>query len=719
MTRLAAVYGQGALYLVGPFARALRGIRSRGVEVDLSPDENLSGDARAAFDSLRERLEREAYPYADLLLQYGGDNQGPDPELVPLLRHLARLPDMPAVTLTTPSVFFRHMEQDLGDRIPVIRGVIADPWNLRLSPQPVGLKQCRSAQRLVAPAESRLAALAADAPPAAGPALAEIRWNLQLYADHTCGLSEWGWEKTFERAGRNCRSGAFDRYRLSWATKRFYGECAWRGAAELDRVLRQRLAGGLASAEEALLVWNQTAYARGGIAEFYRGRGQPGLTAIRDAETGAEIPFRCLGPSRYALLAPPAPGFGWRLLVGEPGPAPAVPALHPASAAFTLENERFAFAFDAAGSLRSIRDLASGAERLDPAAAFGFGDVVYQVLNDVPYGVEQAGMSREWRPETLPIRTERVEVEDAAPVFRRVIAHRAIAGPAGRIGIRCEYRLPATGANVEVRVRVDKPESAAKEALHVYFPFAGRGQGFRFDQNIGSVSPSTDLAPGAMQDLFLCASWCGVETGSDLEALLACPDAPVVQLGGIRIGRWDETLPFRASTGHVACLLYHNLLNTDCPVWQDVLDEFRFIACFESVETGAAGPWRWAVGVSQPPLVQAAAPAGDPALAARAPSNGVVLELSSPDIRLLTVRRIAAGLEVTVENCAEHEARVNLRSGFEVSRAMLCTLGGEELRSCECSFGAVSVSLEPLQVAVLRLAVPVSAAAAENNTRGF
>jgi hypothetical protein len=702
MERLAAVYGQGTLYLVNPFAAAFRGVRGRGVELDLpaaGDEDEIAPDALKTYAELADRLRAEGYRGNEFMLQYGGDNRGPDAELVPLLARINRIEHMPEVVLTTPSLFFEKVEHELGDAIPVVRGVMTDPWNLRANPQPAGLKRYRAAQRLASAVELHTALAHVPAAETV-PALADANWNMQLYADHTCGLSEWGWEKVFaDELG--CRAPAFDRYRESWASKRFYAESALRTLEELDRVTRQRIGGGLAHADGALIVWNRTAYRQAGSAEVYLGRGAPPLEGVRDAESGEPVPFRPLGPARYAVDVPPVPGGGWRILERCGGTRPQAPELRQVSEETRIAAGDTEFVFDKGGALRAVTAGASGRNLLDCSAEYGLGDVVYHMLEGVAPGPVQAGMARDWHARALPVTTHRVEVEtEGAAVFRRVVVHQSIDGPGGCIGVRREYRIPTDGRSIEIRVRIDKPETDRKEALYVMFPFAGDGASLRFDQNIGSVEPGRDLIPGAMQDMFLCSSWCGARV-HDREVLLACPDAPVVQFGGIRTGQWSDMLPFRAETNHVVCMLYHNLLNTDCAIWQDVLDEFRFVVCFDGGGAGTASAEVWASGACQPLIAQELGAAG-PVCVDTPVGRG--LTAASPDLRILAVRRCGADvLDVMLENCSHKDSQGCVEIGFGVSEAHLCSLGGRALGECDVSDDRVTFPLRPNQVALLQL----------------
>ena len=651
MTNLAAVYGQADLFLVGPFAKALAGREARGVELDLASAPE-TGDARSRFAAFLDRLGREDYPYSELLLQYGGDNRGPDEGLVGLIGKLNRIVDLPRFSLGTPTAFFQHMERTYGDSIPVVRGALTDPWNLRANPAPAALMIFRAAQRELRAAEA-WRTLAAEPLPA--PAAEACREQLQLYADHTCGLSEWGWEKAFEATG-TCRAPEFDRYRQSWATKRLYAEQALDLARRRARASFQATASA-GAAGPRVAVANESPFPTSGPVELYTGRGGPTLCGLRDEE-GRAIALQQTGNRRYVFVAPEIPAFGMRWLRPEFGASP------PRSEEAPLASDWLELDFDPeTGAVHSLRDRATGFEWLDPAGP-ALGATVYETVANVGHGPRQAGMALDWERRFHAVETELVRVANGGAVFGELVVDERIDGPGGPVRIRRTVRVYRQLPRVDVVVRVDKPETAAKEALHIAFPLAGRGS-FGLDQNAGWLDPSRDLAPGAMQDL-LYANSCVWTHAAGGTAVLAVPDAPIVSLGRIRLGEWRDGQPFAADSNAIYAFLYHNLLNTDCPVWQEIRDEFRFslVLSSASLSPGAAVA---SVGSLRAGLFGSASPA---------PSCPATLSVAPSALRLHSLRAAEGGGSVIVENTADVRAEGRIRLSRPLAAAWRETLGG-------------------------------------------
>ena len=579
---LRAVYGAGGSYLVLPYLEEFTGHSGRGAELDLDRQPVSGSGARARFAELETRLAREQYPYEEVLLQYGGDNQGPNPRLPDLIRQLNRVGDLPDIELTTPLHFFRYMERKYGHAVPVVRGVIADPWNVRVNPFPAALKKYRAAQRLLAAGRSWLtfadAAPTADDTATVGNALR----NLHLYADHTYGLSEFGWERSFDPA-RGTRDGAFDRYRQAWATKHSYADTALRLTENLVRTVTQRLASRIALPAPAVLVWNDLTIPRTGLAEVYLGRDALPLNAVRDAASGDAVAFQQVGANRYLIDVPEVPALGYRCLhptFSSPGATSAASA---STGVTRLENDDFNVRIDEAGRIFSVKSRRTGREFIDQESDAGLGDFLYHEVTGVLYDAAQSGMSRDVRSHAIPVQFDRVQPGFVGPLAQSIVVEARVQGLGGPARVRREVILHKRAPRIDVVVRVDKPETEFKESCLIAFPIAGRNGVFRYDQNLGWVDPAQDLVPGAMQDAFYCANGLQVrEAGATVT--IACPDAPVFQLGAIRTARWDDDFPFVAERNHVYCWLYHNLQNTDNAVWQELLDTFRFSLCFHDAD---------------------------------------------------------------------------------------------------------------------------------------
>jgi hypothetical protein len=671
MTNLDAVYGQAGLFLVNPFAKALTGQAGRGTELDLEDTPEVA-DAHQRFASFKARLEREKYPHTDLFLQYGGDNRGPDEALLGLVEKLNQRDDLPKITLGNPTAFFQHMEATLGDSIPVIRGALTDPWNLRANPTPSALKTFRKAQRELLGAEARQTLLPGS--PRMEQMFNQCRVQLQLYIDHTCGLSEWGWEKVFDG---DCHAPVFDRYRQSWAIKRQYADQALAVATKTGRRSFQTLASAGADAP-SVAVANDSPFPVSGPVELYTGRGGITLSGLLDEE-GNAIPLQQIGNRRYVFVSPEIPAFGMRWFRPEFGGRPAVDESE-------FSSDFLEIAYDpATGLVNSLRARTTGKEWLDGNGP-GLGATIYETLSNVEFGQRQAGMSKDWERELRPVHTERVALENVGPVFADLVVGERIDGPSGPIRVHRTVRLYRHSPRVDVFVRVDKPETNVKETLHIAFPLTGPGE-FGFDQGSGWLDPARDLAPGAMQDIFYANSCVWAHDGGST-AVLSVPDAPIVSLGRIRTGEWLDGVPFSADSNAIYAFVYHNLLNTDCAIWQSILDEFRFSLVLSDQRLSPEQAME-KTGSLRACLFETASPS---------PNRPDALIVTPSELRLHSVRPAPDGGILLVENPTDSAIEAHIAMSRPLQAAWHESLAGQLVDELDLVDNGILVPVPPFQL---------------------
>ena len=80
-------------------------------------------------------------------------------------------------------------------------------------------------------------------------------------------------------------------------------------------------------------------------------------------------------------------------------------------------------------------------------------------------------------------------------------------GPATEVKFERDLVFYKHSSRIDIRMRLDKPETEHKESCHVAFPFAGQGGTFKVDQNIGIYAEfkekvrryKREIIPGLMQ----------------------------------------------------------------------------------------------------------------------------------------------------------------------------------------------------------------------------
>ena len=542
-----AVYCQGMIYLMWPML----------VGGSVS-DDNFVDEAEEHWKRLVTRLEREGYPYEELLLQAGLDNHGPNVDLIAALECLNASGRFPEIEFITPHEFFELMERKYGDSIPELKGVLTDAWDLRANHVPSVCKNNRIAQRLY---QGALLWGANENP--------NLLHDMMLVADHTFGLYNWLWQERLadsliHNQHEGMRASVFDRFRRSWESKALYGT----SAARMAQSHWDSAVGRTCGFDDAVVsVRNSSPHTASGYVECYAGSRYGELRSLKDSD-GSAVSFQKIGPHRYLIRADNVPAGGSLSLIPEFSKEEIdIPRPESQSMPNNIKVGKLTFSFDNTGIVKGIfEDRTKVSDGL-------VGELWAEDLVDVPYGNKFASVvplkeRRVWREEDASGRI----VEDG-PLFIAIERH-------GRIGRAIfEERIiiwKGDDGRIDFNVRLNKPECAQKESYYVAFPMAHSSNGGIYcDQNMGVVNVMCDLLPGSCQDLFYCSRYAAVE-GDGFTSVLCVHDAPIVCFGGMNLCRWEQGLPFNPGKAHIFSMLYNNVCNTDAPCWQDIRDTFRY-----------------------------------------------------------------------------------------------------------------------------------------------
>ncbi len=542
-----AVYSQGVVYLMWPTL----------VGGSVS-DDNFCDEVEEHWKRLVARLEREEYPYEELLLQTGLDNGGPNPNLMAAIEKLKADGRFPEIEFITPHQFFELMERKYGDSIPELKGVLTDAWDLRANHVPSICKNNRIAQRLY---QGSLL-WGADENPA-------LLHDMMLVADHTFGLYNWLWQERLadsliQNQHEGMRGSVFDRFRRSWEAKALYGA----SAARMAQSHWDGAVGRTSGFDDAVVsVRNNSPHTVSGYVECYAGSRFGELHGLKDS-AGASVPFQKIGSRRYIIYTNGVPAGGSLSLKPEfSKEETAIPRPEKPTVPNEIKVGKLIFSFDNTGLINGISS--DGVKAADGLV----GELWAEDFLDCPYGNKFASVMplkerRVWREEDASGRV----VEDG-PLFTAIERH-------GRIGRAVfEERIiiwKGDDCRVDFNVRLNKPECAQKESYYVVFPMAhSTNGGIYYEQNMGVVDVRRDLLPGSCQDLFCCSRYAAVE-GDGFTSVLCVHDAPIVCFGGMNLCRWEQRLPFNPANAHIFSMLYNNVCNTDAPCWQDIRDTFRY-----------------------------------------------------------------------------------------------------------------------------------------------
>ena len=548
-----AVYGMGAVYLGYRGFECLLNERDLGITFRL-PEEKDGKlySLEEVFAILLQRLERENYPFDEILLQYGGDNRMPAEHIPQLVAKLNATGDFPEIELTTPRHFLHWLEQNHGAELPEISGVLADPWNLRMNHVPSVLKNHRFAQRKYLAAQLK------------GLTDGDLFESMMLVADHTFGLNNWGWQKVAAESTFGLGDPYFDRFRRSWAEKANYAM----NAKHRAEILERKSASLMACVEnDAVVVSNDAPHVTSGTAELYFSSYAPIMSSLKD-EGGNEVPRQQIGLNRWILHVQDIPALGTRRFTPEFSPDWGAVFRHEDKPALpSIKTDFYECALDEGGRITSLR-TSDGAELIDGGSLFGETEI--EQITDGPEANEHCSLQPcvERRRESfggLPPR-----ITEDGELFTTLERRGECAHGTAVVAIRFWKHL----SRIDFNVRFDLPETRDKLCARVLFPFAGNGAELSFDQNAGIVTPDM-LLPGSIQELLFCSRF-ALLNEKRYSAVLCCPDAPCLEFGGKRLAEWNNHFPFKVENNHLNSLIFNNICNTDAPAWSHLREDFNY-----------------------------------------------------------------------------------------------------------------------------------------------
>lgn len=365
------------------------------------------------------------------------------------------------------------------------------------------------------------------------------------------------------------------------------GAVSARASGMTNATLQGTPAGYLASADPAaVLVFNPLPEERDDVVRVHvPGHFCPGARPrLREAGSGRVVPVRV---RRYPqedvvnarhwqveFLAERLPPHGHRIFwvdaadQAHEADDDAGAASAPAKAnGDVLENAHFRVELDARnGGMRSIRHKASGREIVQRSSDYLLNQAIYERVDapDDRYAVASwRGIGRGGVPFA---RTTLTAADDAivesSPFSSGLVVHAA--DPHG-LRLTTRITLYDKDDRIDIINTLDKPPVARAEALYHAFPLATpRGQ-IHLDVAGGIMRPGIDQVEGTATDWHSIQNWFAVAE-DDYAVVVASPDVPLVQCGGINTGLWRRTLP--ASNGLVMSWALNNYWFTNFPVRQ-------------------------------------------------------------------------------------------------------------------------------------------------------
>jgi hypothetical protein len=272
--------------------------------------------------------------------------------------------------------------------------------------------------------------------------------------------------------------------------------------------------------------------------------------------------------------------------------------------------------------------------------------------------------------------------------------------------------IPLGAEWVECASRWHMGLRSTPEGTYIAFPFLLPGAVARLDVGGQAVRVDADQLPRACRDYYTVQGWVDL-SNDELGVTVACPDAPMVQLGDFSFGA------NRATGAPEQALLLgwvtNNYWETNFRAHQPGLVQARYRLLPHAAPFEEAAAHRFGLDAAQPVVFQ---PLGEPPVERPLmPRSGVLLHLPSSPVLTLRVWAEAGAMLVRLLNASDGEASTEVRSALlRITGAERCDLFGDNPAALEVSNGAVRLPLKPREMATVRLTVSPSTALAEGGS---
>ena len=619
-----------------------------------------TGSANVDFTGQLANLEKAKYPYDFAVLSWSlWDNCPLDADVPDAVKAWNETHASPHIIIAGGHEIMRAIEQNYGDKLPVVTGDFTEYWTDGLGTAARLTAINRNAKERLVQAETLWTMLR---PGKAAPrAEFDEAWRyIALGSEHT-----WCTENPSEPFFQDA----------IWKVKQsYFREADDRTQTLLEKALApatDKSNGALGPAEGpsagGVVVFNTHSWKHGGLVTLSRaesGRGD-GVTD----DQGKAVPSQRLSTGELAFLAADVPAFGSRHYRVVAGAGTGAGACKVANA--TLDNGLLQVTLDpATGNIASLKETATGREFADVKVDGG--------LNAFRW---MPGDSDDAKPDTDII----LATVESGPL---IVEMRVSSKAPGCRAVTRSVRLVHGQPWVEIANVVDKLPLTAKDGIHFGFGFAVPQGRTRVDIPWGVMRVEDDQWAAGNRNWLAMQRW--LDISGDTQGVTWCSlDAPLFESGSMtanQTGSWDKERKPWIKKLEPSSAVYSWAMNnhwfTNFPLTQDGPVTFRYRILPHGAYDAAAAN-RFGMEQAQP-LVHLAANAN-------AISKPPVALEGSPAITVSILKSAAEGktalLRLRSVSDKDETARLSWPAG-EPSSVSLCEVGEEPGRKVD---GALTV----------------------------
>jgi len=481
-----------------------------------------------------KNLEAKNYPHLVIPIQHSGyltDNSPPSTRSSEVIRMWNEKYEWPKMQTAVASEFFKFLEEEGTDDLPVYRMAWPDWWTDGFASGAREMSVTRQGHTQLIAAQGALSMaklLGAQMPEEIFSDLQLANEALLFYGEHTFGAAE----SISDPFSKNTMDQRYMKASYAWE--------ALRRAKILTEKGMGLLQGYVAREDQAVIaVFNTLPVKRTALATVYidheilpRNR-----YCVLTDENGTQIPAQALNSrsdgTYWSIEVPDIPAFGYKKLklqvIENSNRSDLI--LHQTD---RYENDYYAISLDTLkGTITNLTDKELNINLLDTESQWDLGEFIHEIIKNRTHMPTRDDLAAYESLENVIYKGVK-----KGPVWDEITFTGENSTLLSPQGFKFTLRVFHKTKKIDFLFRVDKKLITTPEGIYVAFPFGLKNGRMFFDVPGGAVEAGVDQLPGSSNDWNTIQNFLSIEN-DQVSITLTPHEAPIMQLGGLNLGRFE------------------------------------------------------------------------------------------------------------------------------------------------------------------------------------
>jgi len=480
-----------------------------------------------------KNLEGKDYPHLVIPIQHSGyltDNAPPSTRSSEVIRMWNEKYEWPKMQTAVASEFFKFLEEEGTDDLPVYRMAWPDWWTDGFASGAREMSVTRQGHTQLIAAQGALSMaklLGAQMPEEIFSDLQLANEALLFYGEHTFGAAE----SISDPFSKNTMDQRYMKASYAWEALRRAKILTEKGMGLLQGYVQRE--------KQALIaVFNTLPVKRTALATVYIDHEilPRNKSCVLTDENGTQIPAQALDSrsdgTYWSIEVPDIPSFGFkklRLRVVE-NSTRSDEFIHQTD---WYENDFYSIRLDTLkGTIIKLIDKELNLNLLDTESQWGLGEFIHEIIKKRTHTPARNDLAAYERLENVIYKGIK-----KGPVWDEITFTGENSTLMSPQGFEFTLRMFHKTKKIDFLFRVDKKLITSPEGIYVAFPFGLDDGRLYFDVPGGAVEAGVDQLPGSTNDWNTIQNFVSVEN-DQVNITLTPHEAPIMQLGGLNLGRY-------------------------------------------------------------------------------------------------------------------------------------------------------------------------------------